>query len=135
MHSLKRLSAHSASSLQRPLVFCFVACCVGFLGIVGCGTTNSTISISEGERFVLGGNQSGGFQVELHNVGEGPVEIATLDADNEMVMLGVLNSGDELSIRIPPQMAAVILNASDLPAQVAAKIRGGGTLGMRYDGD
>lgn len=108
-------------------------CCLAALLLTGCGTINSTITIEQGERFVLGGNQDDGFRLELRNVGQGPVEIATRTENEEIVVLGVLDAGDEQTLQIPRRTAAIILNASEVAAQVAAKILGGGTLGMGYE--
>ena len=113
-----------SSAMRRLLLFLAVAA-------TGCATV-TTIGIEPGEQFVLGGRQGGTFQAQLENRGEGPVRVAEVTATGDTVLVAELAPGASATATFSEGSAALLINRGAQQATIRGRIRGGGTLGMRY---
>ena len=99
--------------------------------LVACSSTTSGLTIAPRSQFVLGGDESGRFVVDLVNKGEAPVEVAEVTRHGDTLAVATLSPADSTRARFAAGSAALLANRSDRVAHVRAVIRGDTDLGMR----
>lgn len=104
---------------------------ISLLFLCQCSPFISTVTLPPYQEFVLGEDEPAGFQIELNNLSNLPIDVATRDArDNKTSGFGLSEKG-KTKMGISPKEKAVLSNPNPEEVKIQVKLRQD-VKGMQY---
>ncbi|MEO1653150.1 MAG: hypothetical protein AAFU64_06370 [Bacteroidota bacterium] len=88
-----------------------------------CSPFVSTITLPPYQEFVLGADQASGFQIELNNLSNLPIDVATRDAGDKKTSGFGLSEKGKTKMGVSPNEKAILLNPNPDEVKVQVKLR------------